>query len=672
LKIDEELENLRQIEVQKKKELEEIRTKKVYFEIHLKNLKNNLTLLNNIIKKEDIDPRWRERTLGNFLNLDVEKLSLLEIFYGDLLKAIIINSIEEIKEIGDAEEKNYIFILKEHLDKLTFEITEIEKIETLPSNINKFVYAFKDKLLFTPYGFILKINAKKKGYYSLQKEMNELREQYTLKEKHVKELNLKENEILAKMHKLEGKIRELTLKKSKIQEEIRNFNLTLNQINQQKIRWEENLKSLMELMQKKRNELTEKERELKEVMEKKEIFILQEENLTKQKEELEKEFRIVESELIDKEKEVVSLEKDLIKLKTEKEELLKRLTEVERDLEKTEKFIKDFRYKKELLINELNYLREKFKHRKSTQEKMQTEYSHILDKYKVIEEKIEEINKKLKIILERKKDFEKDKDNLNKQVYNQEIKLTELNLVLDNLKKDWMEWKEELESMESDLEEIENLNYQMLVKRIDEIKEELKGFQEVNLASIKEFEEVHERYQNLSLQKNDLERAITDLREVLKVLREKAKTKLIETIAIVNEKLLEIFPLVMEGGTANLYFTEEDPLKAGIDLKIQLPHRNIKHINMLSGGEKSLCVIALLIAFYLTKPGPFCILDEVDAALDEKNSLMFIRLLKKIKTFSQVILITHNLNVIKEVDTLIGVTMEEKGVSKIVKLELNN
>ncbi|MFN3406560.1 MAG: AAA family ATPase [Caldimicrobium sp.] len=671
LKIEEELENLRQMEAQRKNDLEEIKTKKMYYNTQLKNLENNLTLLNNIIKKEDIDPKWKDRTLGNFLNLDVEKLSLLEIFYGDLLKAILINSLEEIKEIGNAEGKNYIFILKENLNKLPLEITDIENLKALPSNINKFLYVFKDKLLFTPYGFILKVNVRKKGYYSLQKEINELKEQYTLIERSVKELNLKEKENLSNIQKIEEEIRNLTLKKSKFQEELKKFNLTLNQINQQKIRWEENLRGLSELIQKNKNELIQKEREFKEIEEKKDKFILQEEKLKKQREELEKEFRIAEKELIDKEKEVISLEKDLIKIKTEKEELLKRLTGIEKDLERADKFIKDFNYRKELLMNELNYLKEKLKQRKSRKEKLQSEYNYILEKYEVLEEKIAETNRNLKIILEQKKNFEKEKDNLNKQVYNQEIKLAELNLVLDNLKKEWLEWKEGLESIENDLEEIESLNYQILIKRIEEVKEELKGFQEVNLASIKEFEEVYERYQDLSQQKEDLERAIIDLREVLKVLREKAKAKLIETMAIVNEKLSEIFPFVIEGGRANLYFTEDDPLKAGIDLKIQLPHKNIKHINMLSGGEKSLCVIALLIAFYLAKPGPFCILDEVDAALDEKNSLMFIRLLKKIKTLSQVILITHNPNVMKEVDTLIGVTMEEKGVSKIIKLEVD-
>ncbi|MFN3504943.1 MAG: hypothetical protein ACK4Y7_01855, partial [Caldimicrobium sp.] len=557
-------------------------------------------------------------------------------------------------------------------DKLPLDITETENIKLIPININKFIYSPKDKLLFTPYGFILKINVLKKGYYSLQKEINLLNEKYILIEKEIKELDLKEKECFSKIQNLEEKTKELTFKKAKIQEEIKKSMLTLTQINQQKIRWEEHLKNLNELMQKNRNELIQKERELKEILKKKEKLILEDENIRKQKEELEKEFRKMEKELIEKEKEVIALEKEQIKVKTEKEELLKRSVEVERDLERTEKFLKDFNYRSELIINELNYLKEKLKQKKEAKEEMQIEYSNILDKYQFIEEKIKEINENLKNILEEKKKIEKEKNNLSNNIYNQEIKLTELNLILDNLNKEWREWREELGSIETEIEEMENLNYQELIKRMDEVKEKLKGFQEVNLASIKEFEEVYERYNNLIRQKEDLERALMDLREILKELKEQAKTKLIETMKKVNEKLSEIFSLVMEGGTANLYFTEEDPLKAGIDLKIQLPHKNIKHINMLSGGEKSLCVIALLIAFYLTKPGPFCILDEVDAALDDVNSQKFINLLKKIKTFSQIILITHNTNVMKEVDTLIGVTMEEKGVSKIIKLEVNN
>ncbi|MFN4132421.1 MAG: AAA family ATPase, partial [Caldimicrobium sp.] len=235
----------------------------------------------------------------------------------------------------------------------------------------------------------------------------------------------------------------------------------------------------------------------------------------------------------------------------------------------------------------------------------------------------------------------------------------------------WKEWNENNE-LELNEIELENLNIDDINTQINKIKEELKSFQDVNLASIKEFELIAERYKTLLAQKDDLVKALSDIREILKELRERAKEKLLKTLFEVNAKLLEIFPLVMEGGQAELYFTDEDPLKAGLELKIQLPHKNIKHLHMLSGGEKSLCVIALLIAFYLTKPGPFCILDEIDAALDEQNSLKFINLLKRIKTFSQIILITHNPNVMKEVDTLIGVTTEEKGVSKVVKLEIEN
>ena len=93
---------------------------------------------------------------------------------------------------------------------------------------------------------------------------------------------------------------------------------------------------------------------------------------------------------------------------------------------------------------------------------------------------------------------------------------------------------------------------------------------------------------------------------------------------------------------------------------------------MLSGGEKALCALVILISFYLVKPGPFCILDEVDAFLDEKNSLKFIKLLDLIKRSSQIILITHNPHIMKEVDTLLGVTMEEKGISKIFVLKKEN
>ncbi|RKX62300.1 MAG: chromosome segregation protein SMC, partial [Thermodesulfobacteriota bacterium] len=182
-------------------------------------------------------------------------------------------------------------------------------------------------------------------------------------------------------------------------------------------------------------------------------------------------------------------------------------------------------------------------------------------------------------------------------------------------------------------------------------------------------EVISQRYNQLIRHKVDLESSIREFKKILENIKKISEEKILKTLEEVNKKLDEIFPIIFKGGKAKLVFSDDDPLNSGLELKISVPHKGIKHINMLSGGEKVLCILAILISFYLIKPGPFCILDEVDAFLDEKNSLEFIKLLHLIKKTSQIILITHNPHIMKEVDTLLGVTMENKGISKIFILK---
>lgn len=115
----------------------------------------------------------------------------------------------------------------------------------------------------------------------------------------------------------------------------------------------------------------------------------------------------------------------------------------------------------------------------------------------------------------------------------------------------------------------------------------------------------------------------------------------------------------------------DDPLGAGIDLYAELPGKKLTNLNLLSGGEKALATLALLFAVYMVKPSPFCLLDEVDAPLDEANTERFNRLLKEIGREAQIILITHNHKVMEAADVLYGVTMEEKGISKLLSVRLN-
>ena len=144
-----------------------------------------------------------------------------------------------------------------------------------------------------------------------------------------------------------------------------------------------------------------------------------------------------------------------------------------------------------------------------------------------------------------------------------------------------------------------------------------------------------------------------------------------KTFEDVDRKLKEVFPILFNGGTAGLKLMDEtDPLESGVLVVVQPPGKKLSHMGLLSGGEKALVAMALLFAIYLIKPSPFCLLDEVDAPLDEANIDRFNDLMKEIKKYSQIILVTHNRRSMEIVDRLYGVTMERAGVSKLVSVDL--
>ncbi len=206
---------------------------------------------------------------------------------------------------------------------------------------------------------------------------------------------------------------------------------------------------------------------------------------------------------------------------------------------------------------------------------------------------------------------------------------------------------------------------------MSEITHKIDRIGPVNLGAVEEYEELEQRWDYLNSQKNDLLTSIDDLEQAIKRINRTCRTRFKDALISVNKSLCEVFPLLFEGGIAELELTPaDDILDSGVDYLIQLPGKRIRHLNLLSGGEKALAAIALIFAIHLIKPSPFCLLDEVDAALDEANTVRFNRLIKRISEQSQVMLITHNQKVMEVAETLYGVTMEDKGVSKLVSVDL--
>ena len=210
-------------------------------------------------------------------------------------------------------------------------------------------------------------------------------------------------------------------------------------------------------------------------------------------------------------------------------------------------------------------------------------------------------------------------------------------------------------------------------KIVDKCKLEIKKLGDVNVGSIEEYERVSKRYEFLNNQKQDLIKAEDTILEIIKELDGIMKEKFIETFNQIKIKFKEIFKKLFSGGDAELKLTNpDDVLTTGIDIKALPPGKTLQHISLLSGGEKTLTAISLLFAILETRPVPFCILDEVEAALDEVNVDNFGKFLNEFKQKTQFIVITHKKKTMEYADVLYGITMQESGVSKLVSVKLED
>ena len=208
---------------------------------------------------------------------------------------------------------------------------------------------------------------------------------------------------------------------------------------------------------------------------------------------------------------------------------------------------------------------------------------------------------------------------------------------------------------------------------VDKCRAEIKRLGEVNLGAIEEYERVKTRHEFLTNQRNDLEKAEDTILEIIKELDDIMKEKFINTFNEIKEKFKEVFKKLFGGGNAELSLTDpDDILKTGIDIKALPPGKTLKHISLLSGGEKTLTAIALLFAILEVRPVPFCVLDEVEAALDEVNVDNFGKFLNEFKKKTQFIVITHKKKTMEYADCLYGITMQESGVSKLVSVKLED
>ena len=218
----------------------------------------------------------------------------------------------------------------------------------------------------------------------------------------------------------------------------------------------------------------------------------------------------------------------------------------------------------------------------------------------------------------------------------------------------------------------ESIDWALVESLVKEMDQRIDSMGPINMEAIQEYDELEQRHTFLEQQFNDLTSSKTELLDVISKINETTRKLFAETFEQVRVNFSEMFVELFGGGKANLVLTDEsDPLESGIDIIAKPPGKQLQSITLLSGGEKTMTAVALLFSIYMVKPSPFCVLDEMDAPLDESNINRFIKILDRFVAQSQFVVITHNKRTIAKADLLYGVTMEEHGVSKLVGVKFS-
>jgi len=346
------------------------------------------------------------------------------------------------------------------------------------------------------------------------------------------------------------------------------------------------------------------------------------------------------------------------------EMLNKSLAEIEEQLQKmnseTEKSVESLSVNQVLIEQkkvELEHLIREVEMASQTLAQVKDEYEQLSARVRELES---EISKNMMAISEQR-------SRLNEaQLKLEQLRMKEQYLI-DQINERYMMTLSEIAHQHKDTE----VDVALLESEVQDLKSKLNKIGEVNLSAIEEYDDLINRYNFMSQQFTDLTEAKEQLRRVIDRINRICSRRFKETFEQVNERFTKVFPVLFGGGEAKLTLIE-DPEKdeMGIDIMSRPPGKKLQSVTLLSGGEKALTAVSLIFSIFLVKPSPFCLLDEVDAPLDDANVSRFNDLVKEMAKRSQIIVVTHNKHTMKVNNKLFGVTMEEKGVSKMVSVSL--
>ena len=347
-----------------------------------------------------------------------------------------------------------------------------------------------------------------------------------------------------------------------------------------------------------------------------------------------------------------------LKFNSEKmtKELMERMNNIKAEIENIAKLPEEIAIKKGQLMQNTSTSEDEKQNLSKQLEQAEVKYQEINKQLKTVEEKMmlsrenkARSNATLEGLANRKKD-------LMGRIKN-DLNIDEKNLLIN-----------------SDLKDLENLpNVIEQEDKLDAKKNERERLGSVNLRADEETEQYKTTIKKMEKDREDLVSAIGKLRSSINELNQKGRERLLESFEKVNKKFNEVYTKLFSGGSARLEFVDaEDPLEAGLEMLVSPPGKRLQSITLLSGGEQALTALSLIFAVFLTSPAPICVLDEVDAPLDDANVTRFCALLDELVKITQTkfIIITHHALTMSRVNRLYGVTMPEKGISQLVSVDL--
>jgi chromosome segregation protein len=642
--------------------------------------------------------------LSEMIEADPEHVPLLDVFWKEEAKSLVIPPQDFLKQLeGKKIKGNFILIPPEKIKDPPQELSRHLKVVGLLKSRLKVSPKFKEYLphlqdavivqdlkgaiqlwlRFPSYNFLtlkgdlllssglLKVGLKEEGIFVLHQEIKKLKKEVALGEKKIQPLARELEEKKNEKERLEGNSKKTTLQLAEAERKAHEMEKENSVDEAEKERTLNNV-SLLD------RELEILREDKQAIIQRSEDFSLEQEKSDEQEKSLKKELQAHEEKLVLAQEKNKQGEKHFYELKSNLELLGEKTRNLDHQIQSHSQSKKNAEAKIGALQAEIqecdeenSRIREMIrdfseKKKKSERERKEKEAQSLreepqLQKFKGEakrqEEKIQSLKERHELLKEERVKWEINKAERERDLVNLE----------ENC---WQDLKKTLKEVKEEISEEEEIDPQ-IEEKIEELEEKLQKFSAVNLMAEEEYLIQKKRYDFLLQEKNDLRESIDTAKKAIKKIDQESKTQFLNALAEVNKNFQDVFSLLFKGGAAELKLQDPTtPLESGVEIIAQPPGKKLQNMMLLSGGEKALTSIAFLFALFRYRPTPFCILDEVDAALDDVNLARFLELMKKIKNQTQFIIITHNYKTMEVADYIYGTTMAEPSVTNLYSIKM--